>query len=286
MTSLTLSNPSTRVEIVPAEGGRVQHLVDLHSSRELLYQQPPLPGPIPREDFMTGCPGGWDEMFPNDTPWGGHPDHGRVWSTQFNVLRCDDSAAQLRARLQQPAVTVERTYTLLPPPRRGLRIETNLRADADSGPFLWASHPMLSVCPGWLVETGAEELIADAEAPGRFSAGARIAAVPPVPDPGQGWSEVLYASGTAEASVGSPDGNGRTRLTWSPDFLRHLWIVTVTGAFGLDLCLLFEPCTTRPYRLAEAIVAGEAADLGMGESREWWVEIESLDRIPEAVGEI
>ena len=277
MRPLTLSNLATRAEIVAAEGGRVQHLVDLRSSRQLLYQQPPLPGPVPRADFMTGCPGGWDEMFPNDTPWGGHPDHGRVWSTEFELLGRSESSARLRAQLPAPAATIERSYSLLRPPRSGLRIETTLHAEAASGPFLWASHPMLSVRPGWIVELGGDELVADEEAPGRFPAGARVGSVPPVPSPGEGWSEVLYTSGIEEAGVLSPDRTSHTRLAWSSGFLRYLWIVTVTGAFGLDLCLLFEPCTTMPYRVADAIAAGEAAYLDAGETREWWVELESLD---------
>jgi hypothetical protein len=142
-----------------------------------------------------------------------------------------------------------------------LRIETTLHAEAASGPFLWASHPMLSVLPGLDCRTWGRKLIADDEAPGRFPAGARVSSVPPIPGPGQGWSEVLYASGVAEASVLSPDRKSHTRLAWSADFLKYVWIVTVTGAFGLDLCLLFEPCTTMPYRLAHAIAAGEAAYL-------------------------
>jgi hypothetical protein len=237
--------------------------------------------PWPRNDFMTGCPGGWDEMFPNDTPWGGHPDHGRIWATPFHVLAHDGGGARLRARLTEPGVTVERRFSLLPPPRRGLRVETELRAELPTGPFLWASHPMLAVRPGWIVEIETADFVADIEAPGRFAAGAHVNAVPPVPGPGEGWSEVLYTFGVAEASVASPDGRSRTRVAWNTDFLRYLWVVTVTGAFGVDLCLLFEPCTTKPYRLEDAIAAGAAERLVGGESRSWWTEIESLDPIPD-----
>jgi hypothetical protein len=67
-------------------------------------------------------------------------------------------------------------------------------------------------------------------------------------------------------------------LSWSEGFFGNLWVVTITGVLEIDLCLVLEPCTTRPYRLPEAIAAGEACSLRGGEERTWWVELESLDR--------
>ncbi len=275
MSAITLSNETTLVEIVPGEGARVQHLIDLGSSRELLYQRTPPPGP--RLDFVTSTAGGWDEMFPNDTPWAGHPDHGRIWSLPFEVVESGQGHVRLRAGLEEPSAIVERSVELLPPPRRGVRIENELRPLADTGPFLWASHPMLAVAPGWTIEVSAEAVTADAEMPGRFHPGESVGNVPSLPPAGEGWLEVLYAAAASEATVASVDGCSRTRMTWDTTFLRHLWIVTVTGAANVDLCLLFEPCTTRPYRLEEAITAGEATDLAAGERRRWWTELESLD---------
>ena len=278
MSALTLSGASTYAEIIPSEGARLQNLIDVACSRELLYQRTPSPGP--RLEFMRSCRGGWDEMFPNDTPWGGHPDHGRIWSLPFQVVESGFHTARLRARLDEPSVTVERTFVLLPAPRRGVRVETELHAEAATGAFLWASHPMLAVQPGWMIDLQGAGLIADDEAPGRFTAGEHTSEPPPVPEACQGWSEVLYATDVAEAFVTSPDRRSRTRMAWDTSFLRHLWVVTVTGAFDIDLCLLFEPCTSRPYRVEDAIVAGEAASLRAGETRRWWTELESLDVAP------
>jgi hypothetical protein len=280
VTSLTLSGPGVRVELVPGEGGRVQHLLDLYSGRELLYQRKPPPGD--RTDFMSGCSGGWDELFPNDSPWGDHPDHGRLWSTPFEVIEYSGSTAALHGEIADPAVGVERRYRLLPRPRRGLRIETTVRALRDTGPFLWASHPMLQVGQGWRIDLPSGVLESDAELPGRFLAGAtlglddRVRALV-VPAANEGWAEVLYVSAVSWASVGSADAISLTRVSWDEAFLRHLWIVTVTGDLDLDLCLLFEPSTTRPYRLEEAIGLRENARLPTGRARTWWTEVESLD---------
>jgi hypothetical protein len=100
-----------------------------------------------------------------------------------------------------------------------------------------------------------------------------------MPRAGEGWAEVLYAAGGSPAHVGSADGTRRTRIAWDDGFLPELWLVTVTGLLGLDLCFLFEPCTTRPYRLDEAIASGRAPSLACGESREFWCELESLDDV-------
>jgi hypothetical protein len=275
MSSVVLSDDRTRVEIVPAEGARVQHVTDLVSSRELLYQRTPPPGL--RSDFVTGCPGGWDEMFPNDTPWAGHPDHGRIWSLAFEVVKADAGRALMRARLTEPAVSLQRRFALLAPPRRGLRVEIHLEALADTGPFLWTSHPMLAVAPGWTIDVGGAALEGDNEAPGRYAETGHVEVTLAVPPAGEGWSEVLYATGPTRAAVISPDGRHGTRMTWDAAFLRHLWVVTVTGQFDLDLCLLFEPSTSRPYRVDDAVAEGEAAALAGGETRRWWTELESLD---------
>jgi hypothetical protein len=99
-----------------------------------------------------------------------------------------------------------------------------------------------------------------------------------VPEGGQGWQEVLYAPATGTASVVSLDEQSGTRITWDEVFFRHLWMVTLSGFESVDLALVLEPCTTRPYRLDEAIAGGTAVSLGPGDERIYWSEVESLDR--------
>jgi hypothetical protein len=88
---------------------------------------------------------------------------------------------------------------------------------------------------------------------------------------------VLYVDGAAEAVVRSPDGRCATRVAWDPQTLPSLWIVVVSGDAGIDLALLFEPCTSRPYRMEDAIAEGTARSLAAGESLTAWCEVESLD---------
>jgi hypothetical protein len=277
--TVVLESPLAHAEIRPELGARVQHLVDRTSGRELLYQREA--SGAPEAGFLQSSTGGWDEMFPNDEPWNGHPDHGRVWSTPFQVLEQGEESCYLAAEIEEPAVHVERRYRLLRPPRRGLRSELAVTARRHTGPFLWAAHPMLAVARGWRVE-GLDEvpLEVDDILSGRLDTGVLPAAARSLaltmPGAGVGLIEVLYAFGVGSVEVAAPDGRARTRVEWDEGFLPWLWVCTVSGEVGIDLCVVLEPCTSAPYRVPDAIRAGTTAELWAGARAEWWVEIEGL----------
>jgi hypothetical protein len=269
-------------EIVPHEGARVQHVADEVSGRELLLQRTRPPGP--RVDYLESCAGGWDELFPNDSEYAEHPDHGRIWTAEFRSRAQDASQVTMTGKLDSPPVAIERRFSLLASPRRGLRAETAVTANGASGPFLWAAHPMLAVGEGWAVrlprEAGsvrADELLSGRFAPGALLTPSDAASACVVPARASELCEVVYVDGVSSAEVWSADGRSGTRLSWDARALPHLWLVTITGRFGLDDCLLIEPCTSRPYRLDEAIAAGRSVSLSAGETWSAWVEVESLD---------
>jgi hypothetical protein len=244
---VTLTGEGIRAEIVPEEGARVQHLVDLGSGRELLYQGKS-PVPAPRPDFLDGCPGGWDTIFPNDAPSGDYPDHGLVWSTPFEVVSANEREAVLRATLERPPVEIEQRFSILGGGRRGLRVETRMRAQGDTGSFFWCSHPMLNVADGWRIELPAGSSRADAEVPGRFAAGEELGerrAIDVLPAGDEAF-EVLFVEGASEASVAAADGGPRTRVAWDDGFFRHLWIVGIANAAGIDHVVQREPAASHP----------------------------------------
>jgi hypothetical protein len=278
--TVALEGQCAYAETRPELGARVQHLIDCRSGREVLYQRESTSPP--EAGFLKSSTGGWDEMFPNDEPWNGHPDHGRIWSTPFQVLEQERNSCALAAEIDEPAVRVERRYRLLSPPRCGLRSELAVTPRRDTGPFLWAAHPMLAVAPGWRIQglenvrLEVDDVLSGRLAPGALSAGARSVALT-VPGAGIGLVEVLYAFGVGSVEVAAPDGRARTRIEWDAGFLPWLWVCTVSGEVGIDLCVVLEPCTSAPYRLPDAIRAGTIAELPAGVHAEWWVEIESLD---------
>jgi hypothetical protein len=281
---LVLEGALTRAAILPAAGARVQQVEDRRTGRSLLYaRRPEQEG---ADDYLTATTGGWDLLFPNDETWRGHPDHGRAWNAPFEVGGRDANSAELVLELDAPRATVTRTYSLLPPPRSGLREEVRIDAGADTGPCLVASHPMLAVEPGWRIELAAEarELAADADYPGRFGPGqalgpAEWAVASVVPSPSPMVVEVLYVEGIADAAVASPDGRARTRVAWTADRLPYLWICVITGRFGDDGFVILEPSAARPYRLDEAMTAGAIVELRRGQSWTGAVELESLDAV-------
>ncbi len=287
--SLEVASEHIRVEIVPAEGGRIQQLLDRRSARELLYQRPPQSGP--RDDYLTATTGGWDVLFPNDEPWRGHPDHGRLWTAPFTCVSQWADGVELRAALSDPAVDVTRRIALLDPPRVGVREEVTVLARADTGPFLVAPHPMLAVGTGWTIELGGarRNVMADADFPGRFrpnqSLGEdewREASVVPPRSPTV--VEVLYADGVENGEVVSPEGSCRTRVAWDAQRLPHLWICTIAGLAAHGSFVILEPCTSRPYRLSEAIAADNAVSLPAGRRWSAWTEVESLDAASAGAG--
>jgi hypothetical protein len=278
---VVLENGLVRTEIVPSQGARVRSLVDARSGRELLYRR--RNEHWDPDDYVATLAGGWDQMFPNDDPWDDFPVHGVHWTAPFQMNRASAVSAVLDCTLTEPAVAVEHHYGLLDPPRRGLRLATSIRAARHVPPFLWSTHPMLAVGFGWEIDVGDADLEADAAdpgrvPPGRLAASARKVALV-VPENGQGWQEVLYAPATGAASVSTPDGRMGTRVTWDARFFRHLWVVTLSGFASVDLALVLEPCTTRPYRLDEALANGTAIELEAGDELSFWSEVESLDLV-------
>lgn len=259
-----------------ARGGRVQTVFDRRSSRELLYQRRPRGG----DDYLTTFSGGWDELFPNDAPWRGQPDHGRLWDLSLEIKERSPRHLIAQGELKDPLVSIVRLFELNPE-RPVLRTVTTLRAHGSTGPWLWASHPMLAVQPGWSVHVDSENFEADVEVPGRFAPGglapkdvdlARV-----VPRDGAVLSEVVYVRGCGEAAVKSNDGRFGTRLSWDRAFFPDLWLVTLAGMYGIDLTVLLEAATCCPFRLDEAIEQGLSRRLSAGQQVSWWTELESLD---------
>lgn len=265
----------------PRAGGRIQHLVDRASGRELLYQRR-----TGRRDgsFLDTSTGGWDELFPNDSPIGPYPDHGVMWKTPFTVTAIEPrTEVRATATLCEPDVRVNRRYRLLEPPRRGLRLETELIAnEGELGPWLWSSHPMLAVAPGWRIELTGGGLRSDSERPGRFQAGItlsehdrRVAAR--VPDAGQPLEEVLYLDAASRVAVTSPTGGQTTQVGWEARSLPYAWVVTVVATAGIDLCVVVEPSTSSGYDLDKD--PNRYQRLTPAAPARFAVEVESLDDV-------
>lgn len=263
-----LESDEVRAEIAPEQGGRVRSLHDRVGERELLYARPGAHWDA--GDYLATLAGGWDQMFPNDDPWDGLPTHGVLWSAELEVERASPAEVVLRCELDRPKATVSHRYSLLSPPRRGLRLETAVEVGQPLPAALWATHPMLAVAPGWRVDAGATALEADAVAPGRGAPEGLLT----VPPPSQGWQEVLYAPAAGTASVADPGGRVGTTVRWDTAFFRWLWVVTLSGFEGVDLALVLEPCTSRPYRLDEAAAAGTVLELVPGRTYRFWSSVE------------
>lgn len=277
---VVLANDHLVVRLLPLLGARVQSVRHLATNHELLYQRDPAAGSADG-DYLSRCTGGWDDLFPNDSPWVDYPDHGCVWSSSFRVHHATTSGTVLSSRLSVPPVDIVRRVQL-PGDRAALRIETRLRARADVGPALWGTHPMLAVGPGarMTVDRSPAEIEADAVLHGRFRPGRMSAAewnrAQVLPDRNEPLLEVVYVDGVDSLTVTSPASPVATRLAWDERFFPYVWLCPIVASLGISTALVVEPSTSRPFDLGGAVAAGRALDLKRGERRSWWTELEAI----------
>jgi galactose mutarotase-like enzyme len=141
--------------VVPALGAKLASLRDLHSGREWMWSPPdggawrrlPTGAPFPESSLV-----GADECIPTIAPcvWRGRslPDHGEVWTEEWEIDAAAFAAGAVETRLQMPItpgrltrrITLDDTTVHL---RYALQ---NLSAEPCE--FVWAFHPLMTIHEG------------------------------------------------------------------------------------------------------------------------------------------
>ena len=97
------------LSLIPALGGKINSLRDLHSGREWLWRNPRMPYQVAELNssyVAVADTGGWDECFPTvapcaypSAPWAGAslPDHGELWG-QVPALEVSEGADWVKLR--------------------------------------------------------------------------------------------------------------------------------------------------------------------------------------------
>jgi hypothetical protein len=265
------------VAVIATNGGRVLSLFDSRNQREMLARFPGAECQAGAGSYKAAFTGGWDVLFPNDSPTDGFPDHGRAWSAPFEVVLDTGRSAVLHARLDRPDAELERHYSLLEPPRCGLTVASKLVANTKVTAALFASHIAVATdCGGKVHWNGDMPAIADRLLPGRFSSDDRLAGSVTLPPADAGLAEVLYLDGASEVKVTS-GGSMTTRIAWDASSMPHAWIVSLSGEWDLPFCLVVEPATSRPFDLDAAAAAGRALTFAPGEVRRFTVTVEAVE---------
>ena len=150
-----LSNQEAEIAVVPKLGAKIISLKSLRTGREWMWHPPDglkLFHNRTGDDFFRSPLVGVDECLPTIEPcvWRGRklPDHGEVWSAEWNV---DEEAWQkgtlkTSVRLEISPFNFERTIELDEGEIR-LNYQLSNRSSA-SEYFLWAMHPLLNIREG------------------------------------------------------------------------------------------------------------------------------------------
>ncbi len=278
-----LANELIQVDVVPALGGKILHLLHKRLARQFLWRNPHLSLRQLRlgADYDDNFFGGFDEQLPNDIPelvdGRGLIDHGEVWLTPLTATVQHDGLV-LEARLPITPLHYRKMITLA---EGAARLELSYRIEncgSDDVRFLWKMHPALRVSEGCEIRVPAGKAInADPEF-ARFGHLASFAWPTAADESGQpiradlvprmGKStEFLYLTDLRAGTAGLAhrQENWLFEMTFCRDVFRCVWVFASYGGWRGHEVLVLEPSTTWPLSLNEAIDSGRHVCLAPGQ---------------------
>jgi galactose mutarotase-like enzyme len=290
-----LENAALRVVVVPELGGKVLELVDKAGDRDLLWHNPrtrPRRAPFGGNFDDWWC-GGWDEIFPTGDVARLHGDPlpymGELWSVPWTVR--DESVSERAVAITTighatvAAARLERRLELRgdEPILRATYRLANL--DLRPLPYLWGIHPAFAVSSDHRIDLPAASMLVGVSSdvtlgapgdtyewpnlclPGGANATRDMRRVQPREAAvfGGHWATQL-----AEGWVALTDTRARRgiAIAFPPDIFTAVWLWQVYGGWRGHYHVALEPWTGHPMQLDEAVEAGAASMLGIGETRE------------------
>jgi galactose mutarotase-like enzyme len=293
---IRLENEHLQADVLPGMGGKILHLVDKATDRNVLWRNPRVrvrPGPL-QADVDDWFAGGWDDAFPTGDPCLSEhgeqlPYMGEVWNLvlRARVERAGPDEAVLVLDGHTPITPARWTRTLTL--RAGeplLHLHTRIE-NVGHRPFLfsWGSHPALAVHPGMRLDVPAARgevtdagggplgALGDAyDYPLVGGGGANGAAfdVREVPEPALA-DHALHALTELRAgwiAATDPRTQRGFGVVFDPRLHRCVWQWMAYGGFRGWYHAIVEPWTAPQPSLADARAAGQARSLAPGEALE------------------
>lgn len=281
---LAFEGSQLRLTLFPSAGAKIHELVHRPTGVNLLWTNPrvPLRPTYPGATFDDVWSGGWDELFPTDTPCeidgNAFHDHGDLWNGQWEweVEHDDGSEATVYLRRYTVALPclMEKWVTLR---RDDLEVSfvhrlTNLGHHRI--PFVWNLHVAHAIDAASRILLPTDAVFTVPLQPGRFADGppelhwpthddVDLSAVPGVET---GLTEWLYTRELRDGwcAVEHPPRRIGLALAFDAELFSTVWLWGVYGGWRGHYVLLTEPCTSHPGGLAASIEDGTAAWIDPG----------------------
>lgn len=286
-----MENSALAVDVVPAMGAKLLHLIDKAADRNVLWRNPRTrvrPGPM-RADVDDYFAGGWDDAFPTGdaclSEYGERlPYMGELWNLELraHIERAGPDEAVLTLDGQTPITPARwtRTVTL----RAGeplLHLRTRIE-NVGHRPFAfaWGSHPALSIGTGMRLDVPATEgNVTDAGGGALGKQGERYAYptlragtdgavdVRAVPSPELGDHALHALTGLRGGWIAATDPLLKRGFGVAFDARLHrcVWQWMAYGGFRGWYHAIVEPWTSPQPALSDAAAAGDALRLAPGE---------------------
>lgn len=280
-----LDNGLLRADVLPGFGGRVWTLTDLARGVDWVWKSPKvaLAVPAPGASYDDAWAGGWEELFPNDSPgaFDGRvlPDHGEWWSRAWTADVLEDTAhrTEIRLRLETRSAKAScEKIVSIDTGARSLRVRYRIE-NREKKPlrFMLKQHLAAAVRPGDRLELpGGMVHRVDPS----FSTLVKESPAPWPADfvlPAAGKDkEFVYVADLPEgwAGIRRPDG-AALRMSFDLEAFPHCWFFMDLGGWRGLYTVVVEPCTNWPKDLGEAAAAGRCASLPPGGVFETAVEV-------------
>ena len=272
--TFTVGGGALTAVLLADRGGKIASLRTADGHEWLAQPREVLPAPSRHGAVFTEaemC--GWDECAPtiDACSWAGRavPDHGDLWSADWQVLAATATAVTMRATGSSLNYALERTVTATP---RGIRLDYAATTTDDTVPFLWAAHPQFAAPEGARVRLlGVREVVDVAEPTTRLAWSDDLASLR-----GTGSSRKLYvAPNERVSSAALVLASGRElRLSWS-SACSYLGLWFDNAAYSRESVIAIEPSTGYLDSLERAAAAGLVAKINRERPLTWSLAIET-----------
>jgi galactose mutarotase-like enzyme len=273
--TITLESDLLKVQVLPELGARIWQITYKPTNSDLLWNNPQI-APARQEigtSYDDVWSGGWDELFPNDEAaeisGKSAPDHGELWTGNFEVAAAGAMSLHLRFRTPVSSVLVEKKITLSADASRVQFRHRFTNLGATPFPFLWKLHPAFQVSPAHRIDFPDMQVDLEPKYLGTLNAaeqhfewprtriGNRKVDLRRVTPPEEQQLYFFYGHDFHDGWCALT--NTETRLAcalqFDPQVFSSCWLFASYGGWNDYNVAVLEPCTGYPLHFADMVKA-------------------------------